>query len=426
METSWMFDRMRLYQLMQQYPDWSIARLAQALARSSSWVKKWRRRFREALKITLEPFKGHSRAPQHRPHQISAVVKRAVLSLREALGAVYNQPAGPKRILFHLKQDTNLAAAGHRLPTSATTLWRILRDAGRITQPISRITIPLPRPAPMREWEFDFGQINIATEKLEFWTVVDRGTSILVDLQGSDGYNAETALLALVQTLIVNGRPARMRFDNDPRFASWTNDGFPSALERLLLCLDIQVHRCDPASPWQKPFVERVIGTVKYEHLDKHKPETVPAGIELLLPYPAFYNHERPNQGLACGNQPPYTAFPQLPALPPVPDQVDPDHWLQHCHATVFRRTVDSQGSIQIDKDRYYIGRQYVKQRIILSVDAHEQAFRVLHSSQFIKQLPIKGLIGGSLSFSDFIQLMAKQARSMVRYRQMKRQQQRR
>jgi hypothetical protein len=144
--------------------------------------------------------------------------------------------------------------------------------------------------------EFDFGQIAIGTGKLEFWTVVDRGTSALIDVQGSAGYHAETALLALAQTLILWDCPQIMRFDNDPRFAPWTHDGFPSAMERFLLCLDIQVQRCDPASPWQKPFVERAIGTIKHEFLDKHQPQTVPEGVDLLNQYPAFYTNERPCQ----------------------------------------------------------------------------------------------------------------------------------
>jgi len=426
METTWMFDRMQLYKLMQQHPDWSISRLAQALNRSISWVKKWRRRFREAVDLTLTTFLSRSRAPTSSTRWVAETVRGAVLALRETLGELYHQRVGPKRILYHLHHDTPLQQQGYRLPTSPTTIWRILREAGRIIQPTRWTPIPLPRPEPMTEWEFDFGQIAIGEDKLEFWTVVDRGTSALVDLQGAAGYDAETALLALAQTLILWGCPKVMHLDNDSRFAPWSSDGFPSALERFLLCLDIQVHKCDPASPWQKPFVERAIGSIKHEYLDKHHPETVQAGVELLSQYPPFYNHERPNQSLACGNHPPYVAFPQLPLLPHVPEQVDPDRWLQHCHGMVFRRVVGNRGSVKVDKDSYYVGRKYARERVVLYVDAKEQAFRVLHHNAGIKLLPIKDLKQGLLPFQQFIRVMAEEARSMERAQQMKQRRQRR
>lgn len=292
--------------------------------------------------------------------------------------------------------------------------------------PTPRTPIAIPRPEPLTEWEGDFGQITLGDDKLEFWTVVDCGTSALIDVQGSPGYHAETALLAAAQTLILHGCPQRIRLDNDPRFAAWSSDGFPSALERFLLCLDIQVHKCDPASPWQKPFVERAIGTIKHEYLDKHHPPTVQEGADLLSQYPTFYNHERPNQSLACGNRPPYVAFPQLPPLPPVPEQVDPDHWLRHCHGTIFRRMVSSTGSVKVDKDTYYVGQQYARERVVLYVDAQEQAFRVLHHNACLKLLSIKGLKKAMMSFQHFIRVMAEEARSMERAYQLKQRRQRR
>ena len=49
METEWVIDRVQLYRLMRQEPTWSIQRLANALGRSASWVKKWRKRLRAVL-----------------------------------------------------------------------------------------------------------------------------------------------------------------------------------------------------------------------------------------------------------------------------------------------------------------------------------------------------------------------------------------
>ena len=38
----------------------------------------------------------------------------------------------------------------------------------------------------------------------------------------------------------------------------------------------------------------------------------------------AAHNEERPNQALSCGKRPPRAAFPDLPARPSVPAEVDP------------------------------------------------------------------------------------------------------
>src|ERR1041385_3520679 len=44
----WMRDRARLRNLLTQHPDWRQQDYAQAVGRSISWVKKWRKRLREA------------------------------------------------------------------------------------------------------------------------------------------------------------------------------------------------------------------------------------------------------------------------------------------------------------------------------------------------------------------------------------------
>ena len=57
----------------------------------------------------------------------------------------------------------------------------------------------------------------------------------------------------------------------------------------------------------------------------------------------------------ACGNRPPHTAFPNLPALPPGPEQVNPDRWLEAIHGRAFARKVGADGSVDVDDEHYYI-----------------------------------------------------------------------
>ena len=59
----------------------------------------------------------------------------------------------------------------------------------------------------------------------------------------------------------------------------------------------------------------------------------------------------------SCGNLPPRTAFPTLPELPPVPELVNPDRWLEVCDGLHLVRTVSRNGTVSIDLKDYYVGR---------------------------------------------------------------------
>jgi transposase len=117
----------------------------------------------------------------------------------------------------------------------------------------------------MQFWEMDFGQLGTA---FEFFVIVDRGTSILVDTQSENHYNAESSLLALAQSFLLNGLPHKIRCDNDSRFVgSWLRDEYPSPMMRFLLCLGVEPDLAEPGKPYLKPFVERNIRTLKHECL---------------------------------------------------------------------------------------------------------------------------------------------------------------
>jgi hypothetical protein len=252
---------------------------------------------------------------------------------------------------------------------------------------------------------------------LEFFITVDRGTSILVETQCSERYHADTALLAVARLLVLNGLPKRLRFDRDSRLVgSWTTDGYPSALVRFLLCLGITPDVCPARRPDLKPFVERCIRTVKHEALYIHRPATVEQADPLLAQFRYTYNSERANQALSCDNRPPYVAFPNLPALPFVPDTVDPDHWLEHYQGRVFRRRVAANGAVMVDKYSYYIGQAYVGQRVSLHLSAPQQILQVLHQGKHFKDLAIQGLHHHVLPFQDYLEMMLEEARSIEQH----------
>ena len=224
MEALWEFERLKLFQFVRDHPDWSSTRLAETVGHSLSWVKKWRQRFRQAKQLSLDLFQSQSRAPKTHTKQLIPVVRNAILSWREQLKDVYKRTVGSKTILYHLHHDPLLQQQAAFIPLSASTIWRVLKEGGRIPTRLYEHH-PIERPAPMEHWEMDFGQL---ADQIEFFAVVDRGTSILVDTQTATHCNAETALLAVAKLLLFNGLPKKLRFDRDSRFlSSWAMDGLP-------------------------------------------------------------------------------------------------------------------------------------------------------------------------------------------------------
>ena len=106
------------------------------------------------------------------------------------------------------------------------------------------------------------------------------------------------------------------------------------------------------------------------------------------------------------------TAFPSLPELPPVPDVVDPDRWLQVSDGLHLVRTVNRKGLVSIDLKDYYVGQALAGQRVALHLSAKAGVWRVIQGTQVLKSLPLKGLYGKALPFEKFVQLMMQQARA--------------
>lgn len=329
-------------------------------------------------------------------------------------------------IQYELQQ--RFAGTDKRFPRSTSTIWRILDHHQRITRSPQREREPFERPAPMTHWEIDFTDITSIPadpdgkrqHAVEMFNVVDRGTSILVETTASEDYNTETSIIAMTSVFLVEGLPNTITMDRDPRFVGgYQGDDFPSAFMRFLLCLGIALDICPPRRPNLKPFVERVHRTIQEECLQIKKPDRVQAACELLKNYRFRYNSDRPHQGSACGNRPPYHVFPQLPRLRRLPDMIDPDRWLRTFHGRQFRRRVQANGSVKMDKRSYYVDKGLQGQQVTLRVDADRREFQVMQSRQMIKTVPIKGLYEETLEFEVYLKLICEEART--EWRQTKR-----
>jgi hypothetical protein len=423
MEEQWQVDRARLRRLLQAQPTWSQRRLAQETKRSVSWVKKWRKRLAEADPDDQEVLKSRSRRPTEAGSPIEAMVVDRILTIRD--NPPLNRIPGPLAIKYFLHKQEETEPLNCYLPTSTSTIWRILDEHQRIYRAKPATPEPLPLAEPMEIWQIDFKDVTTVRRPeqtvkqqhfVESLNIVDSGTSILVDNPARFDFNAETAIRALAAVLQQEGCPRQITFDRDPRFVASASGGdFPAPFVRFLACLGIRTDICPPHRPDRNCYVERYNKTYKYETMFVYRPESYEQVLAMNLDEKYYYNYYRPNQARSCGNRPPRLAFPDLPTLPPVPQMIDPDRWLEMVDGQLFTRRVNAAGSVQVDKHKYYIGRAYHGRSVVLEVDATHKQFKVELAQKPLKTIPIKGLEHRQLSFDEYLEFICQQAISAWR-----------
>jgi Integrase core domain len=166
--------------------------------------------------------------------------------------------------------------------------------------------------------------------------------------------------------------------------------------------LQEELSRPAPVSQWQldfNGFVEWYHRTHQEECLAVQRPGTLQEVREATEQFQQHYNWSRPHQWRSIGNRPPRVAFPTLPALPAVPDLVDPDCWLRVNDGLHLVRLVRRDGTVRVDLKSYYVGRSLAGQHVALHSSAAKRALLVVHGHQVIKTLPLKGLWGKALRF---------------------------
>jgi len=424
MEEQWVVDRCKLREAWLEHPDWSNQDLAQAVGCSKSWVKKWLRRIRGSPLEDREVLNGQSRARKRPPAEVAPEIVNRILDIRDYPPPQLGRTPGPLTILYYLKQDPALATAGWVLPRSTRTIWKILDRYHRIVRPTPVEHEPEERPAPGVEWGMDFHDVSSVPADpdgkqqhvVEIFNLVDHGSSAVVASQPAMDYNAETALRAVAGVLVEQGCPDRIRLDRDPRWVgSWTAKDFPSPLLRFLQCLGIDPKVCPPQRPDKNPFVERYHRNFKYECQLRNPPHDLASTLEINQPYVHFYNFERPNQALTCGNQPPCVKFPQPPPLSPVPPIIDPDRWVLAITGKTYTRRLDRNGCFQLGNQTYYVQKKLHAHAVIVWVDGQRRELAIFAERQLVKTLPIKGLQNRLMSFPDYLTLMCKEAVSAWR-----------
>jgi hypothetical protein len=98
--------------------------------------------------------------------------------------------------------------------------------------------------------------------------------------------------------------------------------------------------------------------------------------------------------------------------LPPLPERIDPDRWLETVHGQAFARKVGANGSVDVDDEHDSSSQACAGKQIVLFVNAPEKVFGVWLNGRMIKSVPIKGLAGQEMRWEDYLTFIKQQARS--------------
>jgi hypothetical protein len=147
MEEEWMRDRALLRDLLEKTPHASPQELAQAIGRSVSWVKKWRKRLGEGDPHDPALLCSYSRANYAPYFRWDERVIKRIVEMSFAPPENLKRVPGPRALLYYLPRDPELQAAQIPLPRSSRTIWKILHTTGCL---ISR-SKELPHPNELRK-----------------------------------------------------------------------------------------------------------------------------------------------------------------------------------------------------------------------------------------------------------------------------------
>jgi Integrase core domain len=121
-QEQWIADRAMLQRLMQLHPEWTQQELADWIGRSVEWVKKWRKRFREAPPGDAGVLFGKPLGRKTPYPQTDPEVEERILAIRDAPPENLKRTPGPRAILYYLPRDPQLQHRCQALPRSTRTI----------------------------------------------------------------------------------------------------------------------------------------------------------------------------------------------------------------------------------------------------------------------------------------------------------------
>lgn len=145
---------------------------------------------------------------------------------------------------------------------------------------------------PNHVWSYDFTEDRTECgQRVRVLAVMDEYTRECLMVYAAKTINSKRVIDILSWLFATRGVPQHLRSDNGPEFIA-------HCVQKWLADQGSQTLYITPGSPWENPFIERFIGTLKAECLDRSLFDRVSEAQTLLDHYAQEYNHFRPHSSL--------------------------------------------------------------------------------------------------------------------------------
>lgn len=320
---------------------------------------KWRRRYQAG---GLDGLENKSRAP-HTHKRIGADIEDAIVRYRKDL-LDRGLDAGPLSIASKLDDDPNIEST-----PAASTIWRTLVRRGFVT--------PEPKKRPRSSWRrFEFDRPNEcwqidATEthladgtRAVIFNIIDDHSRVCVASRATPAQTSVAAWETFLAATQDWGVPAHVLSDNGVEFSGKIR-GFEVVFETNLHNIGIKSLTSTPYHPQTCGKIERFQQTLKRWLAHHDPPETLDDLQDLIDAFVAYYNHERPHQGI--GRERPIRRWRATPKAVPAKYPTNTPTRTRTC-------TVGADGTIQARPWRINIGRQYAGTSVTIITQANDCA----------------------------------------------------
>ena len=141
-------------------------------------------------------------------------------------------------------------------------------------------------------WSYDFVEDRTETgNKLRILAILDEFTRESLAIQVARSITAADVIHLLDWLFLVRGAPAHIRSDNGPEFVA-------KAVQGWLEQRDCQTIYITPGSPWENPFIESFMATIRRECLDRYLFTNGREAQQIIKAWRHEYNHYRPHSSL--------------------------------------------------------------------------------------------------------------------------------
>ncbi len=145
---------------------------------------------------------------------------------------------------------------------------------------------------PNHVWSYDFTEDRTETgQRVRVLAVMDEFTRECLMLYADRSINSKRVVDILKWLVSLHGMPDHIRSDNGPEFVA-------RRVKRWICDRGSQTIYIEPGHPWENPFIERFIGSLKSECLHRYLFDTIGDAQQLLDHWRNEYNTYRPHSAL--------------------------------------------------------------------------------------------------------------------------------